>query len=69
MEHPVPELQGLAVFVESDDIRSFIAEVEAGKVEPLLGGHSLDVVGSSPGDPDKHLHQYESEQGSVEFKP
>jgi hypothetical protein len=71
MEHPVPELQGLAVFIDSDDIRDFVREVEGGRVEPLLGGHSLDVVGSSPGDPDKYLHEYEREHdgGATAFKP
>ena len=61
VEHTIPELQGLAVFIESDDIRDFVKDVEAGQVKPLLGGQSLDAVGNSPGDPDKYLHQYERE--------
>lgn len=68
--HSVPELQGLAVFIESDDIQDFVLDIESGgKVEPLLGGHSLDAVGSLPGDPDRFLHEYDQKSEPQDFHP
>ena len=56
VDHPAESLQGLAVFIESDDIRSFVGDVEEGKVDPLVGGQSLDHVGMVNKDPDRDLH-------------
>ena len=56
VDHPVEALQGLAVFIESDDIRDFLKDIEEDKVDPLLGGQSVDHVGTVNKDPDRDLH-------------
>ncbi|KAJ1439300.1 hypothetical protein B484DRAFT_444095, partial [Ochromonadaceae sp. CCMP2298] len=45
-EHPVVELRGSAVFVEGPEIHSFIADVEAGIAQPLMGGQAASFVGA-----------------------
>ena len=54
MDHPL-KLWGLAVFI-SDDIRDFLKDIEEDKVDPLLGGQSVDHVGTVNKDPDRDLH-------------
>ena len=58
-DHPADAIRGLAVFIESDDILDFAREVEQGNgvVEPLLGGQSLDHVGSVDKDPDRDMYE------------
>lgn len=60
-EHPVEQLQGAAVFIESDDIHEFIAEIERGpekdkeaevKYDMLLGGHVVEYVADNLKDED-----------------
>lgn len=43
-EHPTASLQELAVFVESAEMQSFLDDIETGKVQPLIGGHSISIV-------------------------
>jgi hypothetical protein len=61
-DHSVEELQGSAVFIESDDIHEFIAEVERGpekdkegsevKYDMLVGGHVVEHVANNMKDED-----------------
>lgn len=50
--HPVAEIQGAAVFVESGDIRDFLRQIEAGSVQPINTGSVTEIVAQDQ-DPEK----------------
>lgn len=51
-EHSNEDIRGNAVFVEANEMREFLVEIEAGQVVPVLGGQVMETVGIDQ-DPDK----------------
>lgn len=43
-DHSEAELQALAIFVESHEIRAFLQDIEEGAVVPLIGGHAIAAI-------------------------
>lgn len=50
--HPSPDIQNAAVFVESGEIRDFLRQIEAEAVEPLRVGDVSSIVAADQ-DPEK----------------
>lgn len=64
-DHASPELQSLAVFVESREIRAFLADVEDGLVVPLIGGHSVAAVNADQDEDKMSLEKILSGEGDA----
>ena len=56
-DHAIDALQSLAVFVESPEIREFLEAIEAGRVQPLIGGHSIKAVNADQNPERLDLHR------------
>lgn len=57
VDHAVEEIRGSPVFVESTDIIKFLDEVEAGNIEPVVGGEGAEFVGRDQ-DPEKMNYKF-----------
>lgn len=51
-DHPTASLRGLASFIESLEIASFLRDLERGRIQPLVGGDALEVIARDK-DPEK----------------
>ena len=56
-DHAIDTLQSLAVFVESPEIREFLEAIEAGRVQPYIGGHSIKAVNADQNPEKLDLHR------------
>lgn len=57
-DHPITEIQGAAVFVESQEIREFLDKIEAEEVEPIIVGQIAAIVEADQDEEKMDLSKY-----------